>query len=35
MPNTHFVFTVTPYDREQLLPQVSHALEQRTELVSR
>lgn len=35
MPNAHFVFTPTSYDSEQLLPQVSRALERRTELVSR
>lgn len=35
MPDAHFVFTPTPYNRETLLPQVSQALEKRTELISR
>lgn len=35
MPNAHFVFIPTSYDREQLLPQVSRALEKQTELASR
>lgn len=35
MPNARFVFTPTSYDSERLLPQVSRALERRTELFSR
>ena len=30
-----YIFQITPYDTEKLLPQVSKALEKRTELVSR
>lgn len=30
-----YIFQITPYDTENLLPQVSKALEKRTELVSR
>lgn len=35
MANTAYIFQVSPYDVNQLLPQVSKALEKRTELASR
>ncbi len=35
MENTTYTFHITTYDTEKLLPQVSKALEKRTELVSR
>lgn len=35
MENTNYTFQITAYDIEKLLPQVSKALEKRTELVSR
>lgn len=35
MPTDHFVFTPTPCIQKDILPQVSQALEKRTELISR
>ena len=35
MGNENYVFRLTTYDVQQLLPQVSKALEKRTELISR
>ncbi len=35
MKNAPFIFQISPYDTEKLLPQVSRALEKRTELLSR
>ncbi len=35
MENNRYIFKLSPYDRDGLLPQVSKALEKRTELVSR
>lgn len=35
MNNIHFIFQLSPYNIDKLLPQVSKALEKRTELVSR
>lgn len=35
MENYKYIFKLSPYDRDSLLPQVSKALEKRTELVSR
>lgn len=35
MKNDHFSFQISPYDADNLLPQVSRVLEKRTELVSR
>lgn len=35
MADTDYIFHISPYDTEKLLPQVSRALEKRTEMVSR
>lgn len=35
MSDINYIFQISPYDKEKLLPQVSKALEKRTELVSR
>lgn len=35
MENVKYIFRISPYDTEKLLPQVSKALEKRAELVSR
>ena len=35
MASADFIFHLTPYDTRKLLPQVSKALEKRTELLSR
>lgn len=35
MSESRFIFSLTPYDTETLLPQVRRALEKRTELLSR
>lgn len=34
MADTDYIFHISPYDTEKLLPQVSRALEKRTEMVS-
>ncbi len=35
MENAKYIFQISPYDTDKLLPQVSKALEKRTEIVSR
>lgn len=35
MADTDYIFQISPYDTEKLLPQVSQALEKRTEIISR
>ncbi len=35
MTNENYIFEISPYDRSRLLPQVSKALEKRTEILSR
>lgn len=35
MADTNYIFQISPYDTKKLLPQVSKALERRTEIISR